>query len=469
MSLLIFPNSMFRFLLLLLLISNGYLNVAAATNEAVASDTSPTQNGIKFVNLISDVQYVILELLDTENIMNVMEAVPDFSPVGISIYKKRYKNLEIHIKRADSTKSDGLDFIFDDEENPTSVIFHTFDIVLNLFKHFGCVIEKVHIDNHLIESTDKVVVIARNINEYASKSLIQINLSEIEYCVLNQFTLPFECVESVAFVMVEYPSTSCTNGSLPLNQIFPKLNKLKMQLWADVDYNFISLEFPHLDDLDLRIGKPVWSQMHTIVELFRKNPQIRIIALHNFLLKIEKIIEKHLPNIESLTLLVWSIYGTAQLNNVKHFCYVIPPDAYPPDSIKKLFLPRLESVKIENLYFNRANHGVKIVGAWDGFFRQHPNISKLHYIDPNANCNDLMDLTSDLQNLTEMHLESSLQTDQYKIVKFVESHNKLNKFTVLIRDMDIGMNNLLERLKNEWVIEHLEGKWKGYSFERRRI
>lgn len=461
---------MFQFLLFLLLINNGFLNEITATSVSAANVASPTQeNEIKFLDLNTDVQYDILDLLDTENIINVMEAIPDIFLVGISIYKKRYNNLEVNVKRADCTKSVNMDFIVDDKANPSHVIFHTFEIVLNLFKHFGCVIERIHIENRSIKSTDKLLTIARYINKYASESLIQINLCKIEYSVFSQFTLPFERVKSVAFVMDGNPSTRCTNGSLPLNQIFPKLSQLKMQLWADVDYNFINLEFPNLDDLHLIVGRPIWAQMYPIEELFRKNPQIRIIALQNFPMKIEKIIETHLPNVENLTLLTWSIHETVQLQHVKHFCYIIPTDAHPLVTIKKLFFPRLESVKIENLYFNRPNHGVKIVNAWDAFFRQHLNISKLHYIDPNSNCNDLMDLTTDLQNLTEMTLESSLQTSQEKIVKFIENHEKLIKFKISIRYMDTDMNNLLQRLENEWAIEHLRGQWKGYSFERKHI
>lgn len=35
--------------------------------------------------------------------------------------------------------------------------------------------------------------------------------------------------------------------------------------------------------------------------------------------------------------------------------------------------------------------------------------------------------------------------------------------------MDTEMMSLLQRLENEWIIEYFEGKWKGYSFERRHI
>lgn len=440
------------FVLLAVLLSNSCLkdvaaskirngdNMASSHFQILNENLDESHNiRFNFTGLITDVQYEIMDLLDTEDVMNVMEAFPNLSPLGISIYKKRYKNLVVAIRGALSTKQPGMDFLV--LGNPREVCFRTHKVILKALKHFGCVIQRLSVDNRFIGQLE-AISISQHINEYTSSSLIHLNLNEMKNGILDQFTKPFENVESLNFI-IPIEAKKLTNRDVSLDQIFPKLYELSMELWADADYSFLQCKLPILMYLDLNVF--YWKKRDQIDELIRNNPQIQGIDITYSPNDYVKFINEQLPNLENISMFELKITGNdiVQFEHVTHFSFKFPGDGYDSiSSIKKLSFPRLNSLKIQNYHY----------GDWatvlsNEFLIKHPNISRLHYV-VYLPCDDLLEVEFNLPNLTEILFECPYYRDSENVITFLGKHEKLTKFEMKTGNGTISINQHFEYAKN---------------------
>lgn len=379
------------------------------------------KNGINFMDLNTDVYYEMLDSMNMDDLMNMMEAIPQLSPFGVSIYQKRYKDVIVTIRGALITKNPGMDFL--KFGNSPELCFKTQEVILKVLKHFGCVIQRLYVESRLIShSIVETININQYINKYTSASLVHLDLNEIDYEIIDQFTVPFRNVESLNFtVLIDMRTISTRN--ITLNDLFPKLKKLKMELWADIDYSFIVCELPQLQHLTLHIYN--WKRQHQFDSLIRKNPQIGSIDVRYSPLDYIKFISEQLPNVENLTLFEVNISGndTVQIENVKYFSYTFPDALDDTYSFEKFSFPHLNSLKLQNDYNNFA----QFVSRCDEFFRKHSNIIKLHYVIY-LPCDNLLALELTLPNLVEIVFECTYYTDADKVIEFLGKHEKLRKF-----------------------------------------
>lgn len=445
----------FTFLVLLaVLMSNGCFNQVIARSVLNGDKMS-------FMNLNTDVQYEIMDLLDTEDVVSMMDAIPSMSPGGKSIYFKRNKNYDVYIWDAeDAPRMD-----YSRRMNPLRITFRSYDVILNILKHFGSVIQRLYVDNGIIHSMDKALNIGRHINKYASESLIHLNLGVIKKATFAQFTVPFKLCEELSFA-VGSNKIEIDIGSLPLNQQFPELHQLNMELWANIDYSFIDLEFPQLQHLHLIVGRNAWNRKDQFESMIRKNAHIRSFGMEYCPPDYVKVLEKILPNIENLTLSQLDITEHVQFEHVTNFNYKIPQDGYAPESVKSLSFPSLESVKLENLHDREI-----VLGAWDEFFQKH-NVKRLHYVNRKSTCDELLNIGIEFPNfpnLTEMILECSYETNQERFISFVKKHDKLMKFQLIHSYKNDETESIRKQLEDEWNSSDYNDELNGYSFERKPI
>lgn len=468
---------------LFVLLSNGYPNgVISADIKSKESTDFSNKTKIDFDDLIEDVQYIIMELLITEDVMHLMEAVPTLSTLGVSIYQKRYRGFEIFVSDAYMMCFIKNNFAENHDVNPPQLNFISFDVVFGVIKHFGSVIQRIRFDRRVLTADESGRKFSQLINKYASDSLTHLNLGEIEPATFLHFTTPFKSVEYLSFIVKFYYEIDQFNKIAPLNQIFPILRQLKMKLGADVDYSFIDCDFAHLEHLKLIIGLDSWKRKDQIKSLLSKNSRIQSLDGGLFVWQAIgseyiKAIQKSLPNIQNLSLSEFQFQESIQFNEVKEFCLKMPKNIYEfSKNIGNLSFPHLDKLKIivKNEYF------IRIVDTWDEFFDRHLNISKLHYINHVHDCNEMMEHgESSLPNLIELTLECTYDTDPEGIHAFLQSHDKLMKFQMIkriplyakrlvdsdtYRDLD-DLNALRRMLEQEWIVEDLEGN--GYSFERK--
>lgn len=437
--------------------SNGCFNQVNA--RSVPNDTKVT-----FVDLNPDVHYEILDMLETEDIVSMMDAIPSLSPGGKSIYLKRNKDYEVYIW--DAEKAPRADYTR--RTYPLRITFRSYDVILNILKHFGGVMQQIYVDNRIIHSMDKALTISRHINQYTSESLIKLSLGIIKKDTFAQFTVPFKLVEELSFG-VSSNKIDINIGSLPLNQQFPELRRLNMELWGNINYNFIDLKFPHLEHLYLIIGKNAWNRKDQFESLIRKNSEIRSFGVEYCPTDYIKVLEQILPNIENLTLSQLNTNESIHFEHVKNFHYIIPQVGYFPEAIKNLSLPSLESLKLENSYDLEHDTDDR---TWHTFFQKHKNITRLHYVNRKFTCDDLMDAGLDFPNfanLTEMILECSYETNKEKFINFVKKHDKLVKFQLIHPYKNDETENIREQLKDEWNSNDYNDELNVYLFEKKAL
>lgn len=413
-----------------------------------------------FMSLDSDVLYQIMDLSELEAVVNLCEAIPQLYSVGASVYQKNYREFEVKISCAKPVKIPGRDFKID--VNPPSLHLASYETILNIIKRFGSAMQRIYIQHNLINSIDAARNIIQHIINYTSESLVHLNLGVITPETFLQLPVPFKNIESVAFAMYDGNKTELPT----LNQLFPNLKHLELRSMENANslYDFIDVELPHLEHLHV-IGA-----CSKIESLIRKNPQIRDIGIENFPQSYFKVIKELLPNVERLTLKDYFTdeVGVVQFANVNHFCYIIPNSrGLSAESIGKLSFPLLESLEIKRDFVHHHFERQNIAEGFEQFFINHVNISKLHYVDRLSNCNQLMDLTAALPNLTEMTVECSDGTDHLKILNFIRNHEKLVKFQVTSAFGDANLFNIRSFIPKEWQRNEFSGEWEGYSFERK--
>lgn len=460
-------NSTFIFIFAVLISSSGFNEALAknVTNEVNAILSSiqnehvdaSKRSRIIFDDLCDDVLYEIMNLSEMEAVVNLCEAAPWLYPLAVLNYQMKYNNFEVKISLAKPVMIPGLDF--KKELNPPRLNFGSYDTILNIIKRFGSAIQRIYIEHEWIESTDATQNIIQCIANYTSDSLTHLNLGIIKPNTLAQLPMTFGHIESVAFatkrgiILGETP---------PLNQLFPNLRQLEMDLLAEIDYNFIDVEFPKLEHLYMVLDRDGRYRTNQIISMIEKNPQIKSIGCENCERDYFDAIYRILPNITNLTLGKYdSNENTVIFENVKNFYYKVSQDGAFQAAIERLSFPVLESFKIRN-----NNFRCHLVEQFDGFFSRHRNISNLHYIDRTSNCNELMDLTKALPNLVEMTIECSGGTDHVKIINFVKSHEQLMRFQVTSSFGDAEMTNLRNFISKEWHIKEFRGEWRGFSFEK---
>lgn len=456
-------------LLLIVLLYNGYVNAAASSNsdQSVASQnqTDSIENvkrKLKLTDLCLDVQYLIAERLDFEDLMYLVEAGPEFSPLAVEVFRRKYKNSKIQIFSArDDMYSWSRYREKLEDENRNNIYLSYLEMILNVFKHFGHIIKHVWIANHNINS-NKSAIISKCINKYGN-GLTHLTIRSVLGETLEHFKVPFEKLEDLSLQTDRFP---IDNNILPFNQMFPNLRRLKLELAADSSYRFIECHFKHLERLyasDIgRKGK------ERIESLIRENPQIRSIELVYFPTNYVNVINELLPTVENLTLYSLNISNEITMTHVKHFIlYDIP------ESMAKLSFPQLETIA---MIYTASEHN-----QWVDFFQRHRNINKLH-LRQREYLNELkvplVELTQHLSNLTEVTVELSHHLNIEVINQFLENHKQLQKFTYVKTNFASEMQVALqERFENEWNMEYgsirLEHESNSYSvgiiFERKNL
>lgn len=63
-------------------------------------------------------------------------------------------------------------------------------------------------------------------------------------------------MEDLAFTI--YKIDKITNESLPLNELFPNLRRIRMQFSSELDLNFFHYEFAQLEYIEIRSGAYMW-------------------------------------------------------------------------------------------------------------------------------------------------------------------------------------------------------------------
>lgn len=434
------------FLPLALLLCNSCLatfvgNMSSTGENQLQSNNENNKNKTKFIDINMDVQFLILKHLSLMELISLVEAIPQSYSLALKVI--RHNNYEIVICH----NCPNIHQNYFENNIVKSVEIYNLDLILNTLKMYGSSIQQIVIRSDFSDNNGSMII-GRCINEYSSESLVHLRLGEIKEDTFARFTLPFKNLEHLTFTVAN--STQFKNGSLPMNQLFPKLRRLTTVWRSNVDYSFIDCHFPQLEWLYFEGSMSAWQQREQIESILKKNHQIRSISVRFFPKDFIKILNKALPNIESLSIDRIDVGTDAvHMANVNKFVIF---DANS-DSIRNLSFPKLESLELK--------YSPEHLDAWMEFFRKHQNLTKLYVFHPLSwQTVQLTELTKDLTNLHEVRLGCTNYISFEAISRFIDDHKRLMTFRFSkYRFNDEDWFQLRHRFENEWNFELIDDEW----------
>lgn len=389
---------------------------------------------IKFIDLNEDVIYHIVEQLDLMELVILVETIPQIYPLAVGVFRKRYDELKMR-----DIFSSNRSYRREYHTEGTCIETYFLESTLSLLKHFGSVIKKL--SYHMIHREKNYTTIDLYVNKYCSQSLIQLNLNYKRS--FENFTKPFEQVKDLTFGIDE----EVTMGAFTSDQLFPKLQRLTLDICGNFDFNFINHKYPHLEHMYLLIKYDSWQHRDQIEQFLRNNTHIRSLEIYfipeyNHVFTLNEI-NGMLPNLENLTTHTFPIGNDAVcFENVKHFtvssCY--------PKSMEKLSFHQLESFTVKHVATNNFDSFIR-------FLEKHRNLKRLNLEISGAVVNDVDAILDQLENLLEIRIEFKWHFDEEFISHVIQTHQKLNKFEFTTNlPMAGDFTDLRNRFEGEWDI-----------------
>lgn len=437
------------FLLLIMFLYNSFASEITSSGVAITANREfqqETENGykeskIQLMDLNEDVLFLILKELDLDSLTNMIDASPNFNSLAVQVFWSKFKisKLSLFNTRLDTIR-EKFKFSYSDVRTPR-IILYDFEMITKVLKYFGSIIQKIHVDGHGKNARNETAVISDLINKYASKSLIKLDLFPVDVTTFEPFTVPFQRVEKLFFKITQY-LTEFKMANLPFNQMFPNLRKLHLILYSThVNYSFLECEMPLLEQLRMCLDRNNNEMMGKIEGMLKKNPQIRSIYTTQVPKMFIKVINKYLPSLEYLRLDRLDNFGNDSLcfEHVKDFRL----DYTASDSIKNLWFPRLDSLRIEQ----PTDH----FDAWLEFLKKHRTLTKLVLTD-SYRCIPLAKLATEIPNLVEINFKMpEMKTED--IIQFIESHPKLELVSVsYLYYVDLAV--LQQQFEDKWFISN---------------
>lgn len=447
-------NSKMKFicssLLCVLLCSNIILSVS----QEFANENG--RNKTTFIDLDADVLYLIFEQFDFMDTLNLMEAIPIISPIGVEIFKKRKYEVEINVDASAHPKT---------TQKNNYVTFSNSSVFLRALKVFGSVIQHLTIKNRQYVK-DITPDMNQCINQYTSDSLKLLRIIDVDKDSFTNFTVPFKNLEDLQIVI---PSDRYTvvNSAIPLNQMFPKLHRLDITLNGDA--KFIDCEFSNLEHVTIQLLYVFyWNPLDGVKNFMKKNPQIKSLHCWRIPTGALQTISEHWPNLVNLSVYIEDIGNNAiHFEHIKHL-HLRDNTAY---SLNNLTFASLESL--------RMGYSPRFANEWNEFMEKHIDVKYLH-VDLQLSSwtadvvFQLAEQTTKLPNLIEMTISTSIDLQIQNIERMLQSHDKLMKLRIEpMYHWPLGNELLQQPFGNEWYIESFKYGWNnkvvGYLITRTKF
>lgn len=443
-------------LILLAFITLLICNIGSTRLQRGGSHLSSNKHELKIVDLNSNVLYLIFSQLDLEDLLSTVEAMPDFHHLVHEIFRRKYSTYGLQLKNPPYASGQKLSVVVPSEKRFDVCGISDFD--LRVIRVFGYIFKKIKVDYLLHPRWE---TLTKFLNKYCSDTVKRLELTLIDQRNFNHLTATFKEVEEISCSIF----SRSLNLKQPLNELFPKLRRLELELYTNSDYSLFHCELPNLEHLKATLTQS-WRKPESdqIESLMQKNPNIRSIEIVGYAFPsnyIEKI-NQLLPNIENLTMTSVSIStDLVRFMNVKKFKI----EQISRDSIGKLLLPNLKSIQFiyDSNYFEE----------WQQFFQKHSNITHLQLEQESYGNVPVNQLFNNLPNLIDVNFVCVDGISVENIDRFIKNLSNLEKLQFSFREITADDERILRKhFENEWRIntfkQHYDyDKIKGFLFERK--
>lgn len=417
-----------------------------------------------------------MEQMDLEDLRSMAITNPYFSNLATYIFKRRLPKCNVEfvfdafqtdvpnnvIAATELSSSSSNDFWHNCADDPTrKTHVYIYDdsmmeiqkpcIIWTMLEHFGDAIKNLTIVNDAWDSSLEPLM--ELVNSRCSRTLIDLEIrfpDDAENGLFRSMTKPFEAVESVTLSVY----LNLVNTSMSMDQLFPRLRKLNIDVIENIGSDYVACHFPHLESLDISTNRRNDEATEAIVEkLIELNPQIKRIDFNRPMSRRIQTVARHLTQLEHLTICNWRENDALYIPNVKTFEMRL----LRSDEVTLRF-EHLEELRI-NCYQHTCD------AKWVNFLRNHPDLKQLH-IEDLEHGNEFVQLYSELlPNLEEMSVsffDRGLIESDY-LVEFLMRTGKLNKFQYQNELTEEDLKSLNGSLGRQWIIKEND---HGFVFDR---
>lgn len=189
--------------------------------------------------------------------------------------------------------------------NENTVEEYDFDEVLNIIEKYGSMITKLKLDYDSVHGYYRSLL-NQQINNFCSKTLIDIELIHCSESDILQFPKPFEKVETVEMsfghLMNPLRNPQQPTTSFSFNVIFPSVRRMNLGEMYFVHSNFLEHHFEQLEHLVMESFPNHHQDLSPVEKRLLLNPQLKHISLFHCNWKLLKTISEDMTNLKSLEL-----------------------------------------------------------------------------------------------------------------------------------------------------------------------
>lgn len=431
---------------------------------------------MNFGDLDWDCVFHIFEYLDLGDLLNVAQINDQFNKLAVEEFRHKYSQLRVVVKDTfkfpdkinemlTGTKIDTDAFeriheepLYIPNRTPNITVseyqleLDDFQSIFELFKQFGHMIKKL--ECQISSQNWRTGFIGYLISKYSSESLVDVELAYHPDSLLVHITKSLTNVQNITFKNCHYEFET---PHFRFAELFPAVRRLNMRYLAELNLVHFDCHMPHLEHVY------VWLQSHNstlFLNIAKRNPQIRSIALHNAFPEIVQEVNALLPQLETLKLEHFKLMdGRIEFGNVTTFIC-----SYGTTIPVNLYFPRLRSLKIDYTH--------KRFYDYCTFFNEHSHLRHLHMKGFQLDDSQFQKLTANLNNLEEITLRHRNNSENRQnlsciaIAEFLKSRHTVNQLN-FINFPKHWEDELQELLEQEWNVRIINiNGLTGLSFQR---
>lgn len=389
--------------------------------------TNSSKKYAQLSDLNDDCKLLILDDLDFVSLITMSEINDNIQVLAADVYRRKFAQLSIVYQRT----SWGQDVFVGD-----CIEIYSFDWASRLIHNFGAFMQKFQIklgDNEMHINDTLLELVHHN-----CKALKSLQLQGVHEDALNRIKTPFETVEDLE---LRISFTKPEKLTLGLNEMFPQMHSLSLDLSEMIDGSSVVHKFQNLKRLDLSYMNNE-NMMSNVYEFIELNPQIKSLTLYQGSARFLGFISEKMPELEHLKVQ----YGFDSLS----------PDESTISfrNVKRLgvgesrVLRNFDFQQLQHLEIN--SHSISYYD-WSDFIQKHTSLTNLTVTGDEAHRTLLPTITGHVPNLIEASFIVPLEDSIEVLISFLQTSPKLERLDLTLRrrtmDKLIELENLV---KQKW-------------------